>query len=134
MCMYIHFNLSFISTLNQTWMNIQDLLSFAKCIWGKVLRSDETKVKHFGHNSKSYVWCNNIKHITRRTWWPHWGLGGGGSIMLWGCVSSAGAETWVQVVGILNRSRQCWHKTLRFLLESWGWRVISMTQSIQPSQ
>uniref|UniRef100_A0A803K8A0 Transposase Tc1-like domain-containing protein n=1 Tax=Xenopus tropicalis TaxID=8364 RepID=A0A803K8A0_XENTR len=76
--------------------NIQARLHFAKThlkspksMWEKVLWSDETKVELFGHNSKKYVWRkNNTAHHQKNTipTVKH----GGGSIMLWGCFSSAG--------------------------------------------
>ena len=58
-------------------------------IWKKVLWSDETKIELFGHHGKSYVWLKpNTSHHPENTipTVKH----GGGSIMLWGCLSSAG--------------------------------------------
>uniref|UniRef100_A0AAY5K6Q5 Seizure 6-like protein 2 n=1 Tax=Esox lucius TaxID=8010 RepID=A0AAY5K6Q5_ESOLU len=58
------------------------------------------KVKLFGHNSKRYG-KNNTAHHPKNTipTVKH----GGGSIMLWGCFSSAGTIALVRVEGIMNR-------------------------------
>ncbi len=73
-------------------------------MWENVLWSDETKVEHFGHNSKRYVWWKNNTAHHQRNIIPtvkH----GGGSIMLWGCFSSAGTGALVKVEGIMHSSK-----------------------------
>ena len=55
-------------------------------MWRKVLWSDETKIDVLGLNAKHYVWQKtNTAHHPEHTM-KH----GSGSIMLWGCFSSAG--------------------------------------------
>uniref|UniRef100_A0AAY5K5Y3 Tc1-like transposase DDE domain-containing protein n=1 Tax=Esox lucius TaxID=8010 RepID=A0AAY5K5Y3_ESOLU len=91
--------------------NIQAWLKFAKTnikspksTWENVLWFDETKVEHFGHKSKRYVWRkNNTAHHPKNTipTVKH----GGGSIMLWGCLSLAGTGALVRVEAIMNGSK-----------------------------
>ncbi|KAI3361245.1 hypothetical protein L3Q82_012915 [Scortum barcoo] len=69
-------------------------------MWENVLWSDETKVELFGHNYKRYIWHkNNTAHHQKNTipTVKH----GGGSIMLWGCFSSAGKPK------VLQQSSSC---------------------------
>ncbi len=57
-------------------------------MWKKVLRSDETKIYLFGLNAKRHEWRKtNPAHDSEHTI-PT--VKRGGSIMLWGCFSSAG--------------------------------------------
>ncbi|KAK3564286.1 hypothetical protein QTP86_012011 [Hemibagrus guttatus] len=67
----------------------------------KILWSDETKIELFGLNGKHHVWrkpgtahhlANTIPTVKH----------GGGSIMLWGCVSAAGTGRLVRIEGKLN--------------------------------
>ena len=83
--------------------NKQTCLVFAKRhvgdiqnIWKKVLWSDETKIELFGHQGKRNIWHKpnpphqpeNIVPTVKH---------GGGSIMLWGCFSSAGTGKLVRI-------------------------------------
>jgi hypothetical protein len=70
-------------------------------IWRKVLWSDETKIELFGHQGKRYFWYkpntshhpeNPVKH-------------GGGSIKLWGCLSSAGTGKLVRIEGMVDDAK-----------------------------
>lgn len=73
-------------------------------VWKKVLWSDETKVELFGLNAKRYVWRKpNTAHHSQHTipTVKH----GGGSIMLWGCFSSAGTGKLVRVDGKMDGAK-----------------------------
>ena len=70
----------------------------SEAMWQKVLWSNQTKMELFGLNAKHYVFHKpNTAHHPKNTITTvkH----GGGSIMLWGCFSSAGTGTLVSVVG-----------------------------------
>ena len=71
-------------------------------MWQKVLWSDETKMELFGLNAKRYVWRKpNTAHPPKNTipTVKH----GGGSIMLWGCFSSAGIGALVRIERKMDR-------------------------------
>uniref|UniRef100_A0A8C6TYF3 Transposase n=1 Tax=Neogobius melanostomus TaxID=47308 RepID=A0A8C6TYF3_9GOBI len=72
--------------------------------WEKVLWSDETKIELFGPNAKRYVWSKpNTAHRPECTI-PSVKYGGG-SIMLWGCFSSAGTGKIVRIVGKMDGAK-----------------------------
>ena len=73
-------------------------------MWSKVLWSDETKIEVFGLNAKHYVWQKtNTVHDPEHTipTVKH----GVGSIMLWGCFSSAGTGKLVWVDGKMDGAK-----------------------------
>jgi hypothetical protein len=70
----------------------------------KILWSDETKMDLFGHQGKPDVWRehttshhpeNNIPTV----------MHGGGSIMLWGCFSSAETRKLVRIEGMMDGAK-----------------------------
>jgi hypothetical protein len=73
-------------------------------IWKKVLWSDETKSEPYGHQGKRYVWrkLNTSHHPENHipTVKIH-----GGSIMLWGCFSSAGTRKLVRIEGMMDGAK-----------------------------
>jgi hypothetical protein len=63
----------------------------------KILWSDETKIELFGLNAKCQFWRKpgtipTVKH-------------GGGSIMLWGCFSTAGTVRLVRIEGKMSGAK-----------------------------
>ena len=68
----------------------------SEAMWQKVLWSDETRMDLFGLNAKHYIWRKpNTAHHPKNTipTVKH----GGGSIILWGCFSSAGTAALVRI-------------------------------------
>ena len=73
-------------------------------MWKKVLWSDETKMELFGLNAKRSLWRKpNTAHHPEPTipTVNH----GGGSIMLWGCFSSAGTGKLVRTEGKMDGAK-----------------------------
>lgn len=67
--------------------------------WNKVLCTDETKIELFGHNKeRKKNTASQDKHLLPTVKF------GGGSIMLWDCVASAGTRNLVKVEGRMDSS------------------------------
>ena len=79
-------------------------LKHAQTMRSKIIWSDETKIQLFGLNLKRHVWrklgtthhlANTIPTVKH----------GGGSFMLWGCLSAAGTGRLVRIKGKMNRAK-----------------------------
>ena len=62
-----------------------------------ILWSDETKMELFGLNAKCPAWRKPATIPTVNH--------GGGSIMLWGCISASGTERLVRIKGKMNGAK-----------------------------
>lgn len=70
--------------------------------WNNVIWSDETKINIFGSDGINWVWRKNNTAYESANTLPtvkH----GGGSIMVWGCMSSKGVGTIHFIDGIMNQ-------------------------------
>ncbi|KAG2465277.1 TCB1 transposase, partial [Polypterus senegalus] len=72
--------------------------------WNKVLWTDETKIELFGHNKWRYAWRKKNTAFQEKHLLPTVKYGGG-SIMLWGCVASAGTGNLVKVEGCMDSTQ-----------------------------
>uniref|UniRef100_A0A3P9LCQ4 Transposase Tc1-like domain-containing protein n=1 Tax=Oryzias latipes TaxID=8090 RepID=A0A3P9LCQ4_ORYLA len=72
--------------------------------WNKVLWTDETTMELFGHNKGRYAWRTKNTAFQDKHLLPTVKFGGG-SIMLWGCLASAGTGNLVKVEGRMDSSQ-----------------------------
>ena len=72
--------------------------------WGKVLWTDESKFELFGQRRRIY-----IRRTTKEKMIPECLVPtikhGGGSVMVWGCFSSAGVGDLVKIEGIMKKKQ-----------------------------
>lgn len=72
--------------------------------WNKILWTDETKIELFGHNKRRYAWRQKNTEFEEKHLLPTVKFGGG-SIMLWGCVASAGTGNLVKIEGRMDSTQ-----------------------------
>lgn len=89
--------------------NVKARLDFAKQHkdwtledWRHVIWSDETKINRFGSDGRSWYWkheneSRNPRHIQQTV--KH----GGGSIMIWGCMTADGPGNMCKIEGIMDQ-------------------------------
>lgn len=91
--------------------NRKERLAFAKSHkdwtvddWKRVVFSDETKINRFGSDGKSWTWIRegerslqprNVKATIK---------GGGGSLMVWGCITAGGVGYLADIEGIMDQN------------------------------
>lgn len=69
--------------------------------WRKVIFSDETKINRMGSDGKQYIWRRVNEPLSDRTVKPTL-KGGGGSMMIWGCMGANGVGHATKVTGTVN--------------------------------
>lgn len=99
--------------------NKKKRLEFAKMnkimdlsFWSKVLYSDESKFNIFRSDGRHYVWrkpCTEMKQSHVKATIKH----GGGSVMVWGCMSAAGVGNLHFIEGNMDQ-----HQYLRILKQN----------------
>ncbi len=74
--------------------------------WDSILWSDETKINVFGTDGFKTVWCRKGEESKEKCMVPtvkH----GGGSVLMWGCMSAAGVGELHFIDGIMNSQMYC---------------------------
>ena len=89
--------------------NIKARLEFANAYkewtvedWKQVIWSNGTKINRFGSDGRSWYWSRDnttIQPYHIKTTAKH----GGGSIMIWGCMTAKGVGFMCQIVGKMNK-------------------------------
>ena len=75
--------------------------------WKRILWSDETKINRVGSDGKVYTWKEKGEPLSDRTTIPTVKYGGGGNIMVWGCMGWNGVGKLVEVQGIMDAGQYC---------------------------
>jgi len=88
--------------------------------WNHVLWSDETKINLFGSDGVKRVWRQQGEEYKEKCVFPtvkH----GGGSVMVWGCMSAAGTGELQFIEGNMNSNMYCdILKQREWLLSAWS--------------
>lgn len=74
--------------------------------WKRVIWSDETKINRMGSDGKKWAWKKRGEHLSERLVQPtvkH----GGGSLMLWGCMSWEGVGHAAKIDGKMDAELYC---------------------------
>ena len=74
--------------------------------WDSILWSDETKINLFGSDGIQRVWRRQGEDYDEKCMVPkvkH----GGGSVLVWGCMSSKGVGKLCFIDGIMNAAKYC---------------------------
>ena len=75
--------------------------------WKRVLWTDETKINRIGSDGRVYTWEERGKALSDRTTIPTVKHGGGGNIMVWGCMGWNGVGKLVEVQGKMDADQYC---------------------------
>ncbi len=77
--------------------------------WNHVLWSDETKINLFGSDGVKSVWRQPGEEYKDKCVLPTVKHGGGGSVMVWGCMSAAGTGELQFIEGFRECQHVLWH-------------------------
>jgi transposase len=69
--------------------------------WSRVIFSDETKINRMGSDGRRWVWAEPGEKLSKRTTQPTF-KHGGGSIMIWGCMTTKGVGRMCNIDGIMD--------------------------------
>jgi hypothetical protein len=88
--------------------HIKDRLEFAQKYqhwteedWARVIFSDETKINHLGSDGRQWVWKKAGAPLTAQHVQPTVKFGGG-SLMIWGCMTVHGVGFMCRIEGLMN--------------------------------
>jgi hypothetical protein len=75
--------------------------------WKRVLWTDETKINRIGSDGKVYTWKERGEPLSDRTTLPTVKYGGGGNMMVWGCMGWNGVGKLIEVQGNMDAVKYC---------------------------
>jgi transposase len=89
--------------------NRKERLAFAKSHkdwtvedWKRVVFSDESKINRFGSDGLKWTWIRDNEPLQPRSVIPTV-KGGGGSLMIWGCITADGVGYLTEIEGIMDQ-------------------------------
>ncbi len=106
--------------------------------WDSILWSDETKINVFGTDGFKTVWRRKGEEYKEKCMVPtvkH----GGGSVLMWGCMSAAGVGELHFIDGIMNSSpalywkkRSCYHHSVPLVVVHFSNMTIILNTHLRP--
>ena len=75
--------------------------------WKRVLWTDKTKINRIGSDGKVYIWKEREEPLSDRTTSPAVKHGGGGNLMVWGCMGWNRVGKLIEVQGIMDKVQYC---------------------------
>ena len=71
--------------------------------WNRVIFSDESKINRFNSDGRSWCWFRDVNQLEDRTIKTTYKHGGGGGVMVWGCMTSQGVGYLCKIEGIMDQ-------------------------------
>lgn len=75
--------------------------------WKRMLWTDETKIHRIGPDGRVYTWKEKRNPLCDKPTTPTVKHGGGGNIMVWGCMGWDGVGKLVEVQGTIDAVQYC---------------------------